>query len=112
MMVTGRGGVPDRATAVALFERAAGKGHVGAMFALGALDDGGDAANRAFSLRWLRAAAERGHGRAQQLLGRYLAQGLSGERDPDEARLWVAKAAAQGIAEALSDQPQGRLRLW
>ena len=112
MMVTGRGGVPDRATAVALFERAAGKGHVGAMFALGALNDGGDAANRAFSLRWLRAAAERGHGRAQQLLGRYLAQGLSGERDPDEARLWVAKAAAQGIAEALSDQPQGRLRLW
>ena len=68
MMVTGRGGVPDRAAAVALFEKAAGKGHVGAMFALGALNDGGDAANRAFSLRWLRAAAERGHGRAQQLL--------------------------------------------
>jgi len=67
MMVTGRGGVPDRATAVALFEKA-GKGHVGAMFALGALNDGGDPAKRAFSQRWLRAAAERGHGKAQELL--------------------------------------------
>ena len=68
MMVTGRGGVPDRATAVALFEKAAGKGHVGAMFALGALNDRGDPAKRAFSQRWLRAAAERGHSKARELL--------------------------------------------
>ena len=68
MMVTGRGGIPDRATGVALFEKAAGKGHVGAMFALGALNDGGDAVKRAFSQRWLREAAKRGHGKAQELL--------------------------------------------
>jgi TPR repeat protein len=51
-----------------VFEKAAGKGHVGARFALGVLNHGGDATKRAFSLRWLRAAAEHGHGRAQELL--------------------------------------------
>jgi TPR repeat protein len=101
MMVNGRGGAADRRTAMALFEKAADKGHVGAMFALGALTD--QASNSALSQRWLRAAAERGHGKAQQMLGRYLAQGLAGERDLEEARLWFAKAAAQGIADAEYD---------
>jgi TPR repeat protein len=101
MMVNGRGGAADRTTAMALFEKAAGKGHVGAMFALGALTD--QASNRALSQRWLRAAAERGHGKAQQMLGRYLAQGLAGVCDPEEARAWFAKAAAQGITDAEYD---------
>jgi uncharacterized protein len=37
MMVNGRGGPRDQSTATALFEKAARKGHTGAMFALGAL---------------------------------------------------------------------------
>src|SRR5258708_34201841 len=37
MMMNGRGGPRDQSTATALFEKAARKGHVGAMFALGAL---------------------------------------------------------------------------
>ena len=41
MMVNGRGGPRDHIAATALFERAAGKGHVGAMFALGFMSGGG-----------------------------------------------------------------------
>jgi TPR repeat protein len=35
------------------------------------------------SQRWLRAAAEQGHAEAQRILGRYLARGAAGDRDPD-----------------------------
>ena len=53
--------------------------------------------------RWFRAAAERGHGQAQLMLGRYLDAGAAGELDPAEARTWLERAAAQGIAEAEQD---------
>ena len=53
-----------------MLEKAAGKGHVGAMFALAALKGGGYdvPVDRPATLRWLREAAERGHGEAQRLL--------------------------------------------
>jgi uncharacterized protein len=41
MMVNGRGGALTPVGAHELFERAAGKGHSGAMFALGAMHGGG-----------------------------------------------------------------------
>src|ERR1019366_4274305 len=41
MMLNGRGGAKDHAGALALFEKAAGRGHVGAMFAVGAMKGGG-----------------------------------------------------------------------
>jgi hypothetical protein len=44
-------------TRAATVERSAEKGHVGAMFVLGALKIG-------VALHWLRMAAERGHGEA------------------------------------------------
>ena len=86
-------------------QKAAGKGHSGAMFALGVLY-GGDhdlPMDRMAALRWFRAAAELGHGPAQLMLGRYLASGPAGERNPVEARDWLESAAAQGITDAESD---------
>jgi TPR repeat protein len=59
--------------------------------------------DREVAHRWLRAAAERGHGYGQMMLGRYLAQGAAGTYDPVEARLWLERAIAQGVEEAQED---------
>ncbi|MBV8521916.1 MAG: sel1 repeat family protein, partial [Acetobacteraceae bacterium] len=53
--------------------------------------------------RWFRAAAERGHPHAQMMLGRYLARGLAGETNDIEAREWLERACAHGLAEAKQD---------
>jgi uncharacterized protein len=60
-------------------EKTAGKGHVGAMFALAALKSGGYEvpADSQDALRWLREAAGRGHREAQQILA---ASGNAGRR--------------------------------
>jgi TPR repeat protein len=70
-----------------LFEKAADKGHSGAMFALGVLRGGGydSPMDRVAAQRWFLAAAELGHGQAQLMLGRYLARGAAGERNAIEA---------------------------
>jgi uncharacterized protein len=93
------------ADALGLFEKAAAKGHSGAMFALGALHGGGHdlSMDRKIAQRWFRAAAELGHGQAQLMLGRYLAGGVAGERNTVEGLEWLGRAAAQGIADAESD---------
>ena len=105
MMVNGRGGPRLPAVALDLFEKAAAKGHSGAMFALGALHSGGHhlAMDRKTAQRWFRAAAELGHGQAQLMLGRYLVRGVADEVDPVEGRLWLERAVAQGIPEAEVD---------
>ena len=102
MMLNGRGGRPDTAGAVKLFEKAAASGHSGAMFALGALSDGehGLPRNRNAAQRWFRKAAELGNGHAQLMLSRYLAAGLAGERNLSEARRWLEQAADHGLVEA------------
>jgi TPR repeat protein len=53
-----------------------------AMFALGALHSGGHdfPLDRAIAQRWFRALAERGHGQAQLMLGRYLIEGVAGKQ--------------------------------
>jgi TPR repeat protein len=73
MMVNGRGGPRDSFTAIALFQKAAREGHVGAMFALGVLYSGGHdiPANRSVAQHWFQAAAERGNSCAQVILSRY-----------------------------------------
>src|SRR5262249_29289095 len=88
-----------------LFGKAAGKGHSGAMFALGAMHAGGHnlPVNRTASQRWFRAAAELGHGHAQLMLGRYLSSGVAGQHDPAQARFWLERALAQGVSEAQPD---------
>ena len=105
MMVNGRGGPRDHTAALALFAKAAEQGHVGGMFALGAMHGGGHdvVQNRPLAEHWFRRAAERGHPHAQLMLGRYLARGLAGTLDPAEARRWLERAQAQGLAEAGSD---------
>jgi uncharacterized protein len=72
------------------------------MFALGVLDSSGQGLrlDAAAARKWFAAAAERGHGRAQLMLGRYLTKGLGGKRDPLAGRLWLERAAAQGVTEA------------
>jgi TPR repeat protein len=40
------------------------------------------------------------------MLGRFLARGLGGDRDPKEARLWLERALAGGVAEAKVDLEQ------
>jgi TPR repeat protein len=105
MMLTGRGGSKDHPGALVLFEKAAGHGHVGAMFAVGAMLGGGHDVpwDRVTAQRWFRTAAERGHPYAQMMLGRYLARGLAGEQNLDEARRWTERAVAQGLQEAKAD---------
>ena len=49
--------------------------------------------------QWFRAAAELGHGHAQLMLAKYLLIGADGGTVA-EARLWLERAAAQGIADA------------
>ena len=87
---------------LALFEKAAANHHCGAMFALGAMYSGGHdyPVDRAEAQRWFRAAAELGHGQAQLMLARYLTSGAAGEKRPAEARMWLERAAAQGVPEA------------
>ena len=45
-------------------------------------------------------AAERGHPRAQLMLGRYLVHGTAGRTDVAEARRWLKAAERQGLTEA------------
>jgi TPR repeat protein len=59
--------------------------------------------NRPEALRWFRQAAERNHPQAQMMLGRYLARGLAGPKDPAEARLWFERALAHGVQEVRAE---------
>ena len=90
-MFNGRAGPRSLAGALELFEKAAAKENSGAMFALGTLNSGGHnlPVDRRVAQRWLRAAAERGNGHAQLMLGRYLVKGVAGELNPVEGRLWL-----------------------
>jgi hypothetical protein len=75
------------------------------MFAVGAMLGGGHDVpwDRPAAQNWFRQAAERGHAYAQLMLGRYLARGLNGEGNIEEARFWFTKALGQGLAEAEGD---------
>jgi len=75
------------------------------MFAVGAMLGGGHevAEDRAEAQAWYRRAAEKGHGHAQLMLGRFLMRGLAGERNDEEARAWLEKAKMQGMTEAEAD---------
>ena len=100
MLISARGGTRDHAEALALFEKAAtAGGHVGAMFAMGALLGGGHDVpwDRPKAQHWFRMAAERGHGIAQQMLGRYLSRSLAGDLDIKQARMWFERAQAAGV---------------
>ncbi len=105
MMLNGGGGPRDHQAALALFEKAAAKGHVGATFAMGAMLGGGHDVpmDRPSAQRWFRQAAERGHPVAQMMLGRYLARGLAGETHAEQARHWLRLALSSGQQDAAAD---------
>ena len=105
LKLQGRGGPRDHPGALELFTRAAGRGHIGAMFSTGAMHGGGHEVptNRPEAQKWFRAAAERGHAQAQMMLGRYLARGLVEPSNPEQARVWFERALAQGVAEVRAD---------
>ncbi|TJX66470.1 MAG: hypothetical protein E5W21_10265, partial [Mesorhizobium sp.] len=73
--------------------------------ALGVLHSSGEGLHidQVAAQKWFAAAAERGHGQAQFILGRYLSRGLAGERNPMAGRLWLERAAAHGIQEAVEE---------
>jgi TPR repeat protein len=87
-----------------MLETAAAKNNSGAMFALGALNNGGYGLpmDLAIAQKWFRAAAALGHGQAQLMVGRYLASiGRVGDRE--EARDWLQQAASQGVPDAQAE---------
>lgn len=54
------------------------------------------------AVRWIRQSAELGHAQAQYLFGRVLLSGSDGvERDVEQGREWVLRAAEQGDRDAL-----------
>ena len=93
----------DHQRALSLFSTAARESHAGAMFALGALYDGGHdiRPDPDLAQHWFREAAERGHPRAQLMIGRYFSRGMAGRTDPAEARRWFKEAERQGVTEAV-----------
>lgn len=55
---------------------------------------------RARAFTWYLQAAENGFAEAQLAVGRNLQGGYAGPKDPEKARMWVEKAAGQGLASA------------
>jgi len=89
--------------AVALFEKAAKLGHMGAQYALGDayVNEIGVGKNYAKAARWFDKAAEQGHPWAQRCLGAHLYYGQGVPKDKIMAIYWFSKAAEQGDKKAL-----------
>jgi uncharacterized protein len=106
--LSGEGGPCDHEAARQLFERAANRGHAGAMFSLGAMYGGGHdiPTDRGRALAWYQAGAEKGDPMAALMLGRYLAKGIATPAAPDAAKHWFRQALHAGIAEAQADLDQ------
>jgi uncharacterized protein len=77
------------------------------MFAAGILLGGGHGVtqDRAAAQAWFARAAERGHGFAALMLGRYLVRDLAAAPDPAAGRAWLERGRACGIMEAERDLP-------
>jgi len=59
--------------------------------------------DRRTAQNWFRAAAVLGHGQAQLTLGRYLRSSVGDGLNPEEAREWLERAVARGVADAQHD---------
>ncbi len=106
LLYLGRGVPRDEARAYALFTQAAGKESAEAMFWLGRMHLLGDGpaaqvadADRE-AARWYFEAGRRGHAEAQYTLGLLFMAGTGVEKNEDEARRWIRRAADAGFEEA------------
>ncbi|CCT59343.1 hypothetical protein APA386B_1252 [Acetobacter pasteurianus 386B] len=72
------------------------------MFSIGAMYGGGHEVPEDLVLArsWFQQAAEGGHGLAQLMMGRYLANGIGGDKDLEGARAWYRKAEKQNVLQA------------
>ena len=88
-----------------MFEKAAAKGHLAAMFAAGVVYGGahGVPANHGAAQHWFRTAAEHGHPAAQMMLERDIAANAADQADPDDVRHRPDEAPAEGPNEAGED---------
>jgi TPR repeat protein len=105
MMLTGTGGACDPPRALALFEKAAAKGHLAAMFAAGIVYGGahGVPANHGAAQRWFHTAADHGHPAAQMMLERHIAANAADQVDPDDARHRLGEPPADAPKTAGED---------
>ena len=104
----GHGVRESDALALQWFERAARQGlpeaqfHLGNMYAYGPAPLPADADGNRLAAQWYFEAARAGHAEAQYSLGILFLTGSGVQQDAAEARSWIARAAAQGHADARS----------
>lgn len=104
----GHGVRESDALALQWFERAARQGlaeaqfHLGNMYAYGLVPPAAEADADRLAALWYFEAARQGHAAAQYSLGILFLTGSGVQQDPAEARKWIERAAAQGLADALT----------
>lgn len=105
MYAEGCGVLPDEATALRWFLRAAEGGHLESQFYMGICysTGAGTPADLPEAVHWWKIAAERGHMKAQHMLSLAYGSGHGTEKDPKLAVRWALKAAEQGHAGAQSN---------
>ena len=94
-------GLPrDEAALTSLMRRAADAGNAEAQFNLALYYSQGRYGfpkDQAESFRWAKASADQGFAQAQRYVGVCYEEGVGVSKNLDEAELWYAKAAAQGL---------------
>lgn len=102
--IYGDGAPEDNVRAAELLTLAAAQGHTEATYNLGICYHYGHGVEadlpRAYEL-YLR-AAKAGYGKGMNLVGKFLAEGLHGETDVDEARRWETLALDSGDPDAVA----------
>lgn len=100
-LYTGDGVIMDREEAAELFEQAAQKDNVDALYCLGLCRrEAGGAANLQDAVRCFRRAANRGHEDAFVELASCCREGVGMERNPAQAEVWLKQLASKGNARA------------
>jgi WD40 repeat protein/TPR repeat protein len=97
-----RGATQDPGKAANLFRKAAEQGHSGAQFFLGLSyhEGSGVIKDEAEAVKWIYRAGAQGHADAQLLLGKLFLTGTGVPQSATEAATWFRKAADQGNPEA------------
>ncbi len=88
-----------------LYQKAAAKGHTGAMNSIGIMYEYGEGVQKdsATAVKWYRKAAEKGHVTAMYNLGVMYAKGKGVTKNGAKAAEWYQKAAKKGDADAMNN---------